>query len=87
MFVAEYGVGEHLASNDTVTFTVRNVVRSALTWGAAYVLYWETYDNECTRGQGCNAYAFSCLLLSVRNRCLSPTLRLALNRLAGTPSN
>ena len=35
-----------------------NVVRSALEWGAAYVLYWETYDNECVPGkgvQGCNA--------------------------------
>ena len=53
-FIAEYGMAENIASNQTVVATVENVVSSALSWGASYVLFWETFDNECTAGVGCS---------------------------------
>eukprot|EP01045_Picozoa_sp_COSAG04_P011545 COSAG04_NODE_745_length_10645_cov_3.473639_4_plen_132_part_00 len=40
---------------------MENVVNTALAWGVAYALFWETYDNECTGGVGCSA-----------NRCSDP---------------
>ena len=45
-------MAENLASNQTVAATVQNVVNTALRWGAAYVLFWETFDNECSGGVG-----------------------------------
>lgn len=54
-FIAEYGMAENIASNQTVVATVENVVSTALSWGASFVLFWETFDNECTGGVGCSA--------------------------------
>lgn len=34
---------------------MQNVVDTALSWGAAFALFWETFDNECTSGPGCTA--------------------------------
>ena len=53
IFVAEYGMGENVAAATAVNFTIENVVNEALAFGAAYVLHWETFGNECTGGPGC----------------------------------
>ena len=55
VFVAEYGLPQNQAPNATVVSTVENVVNVALDWGCPYVMFWETFDNECTGGPGCKA--------------------------------
>ena len=55
VFVAEYGMGENTATAERIAFTVRNVVNEALAFGASFVVYWETFCNECTGGPGCSA--------------------------------
>ena len=37
-----------------VNFTIENVVNVALQFGVSYVMYWETFCNECTGGIGCH---------------------------------
>lgn len=34
--------------------TVRNVVNTALEFGARHVVFWEMFDNECMGGAGCS---------------------------------
>jgi hypothetical protein len=48
VFVAEFGLAQNHVANVTLSATVENVVNEALKFGSPYVLFWETYDNECT---------------------------------------
>lgn len=48
IFVAEFGKPQQHTNPAILQSTVRNVVNSALSFGAGYVLFWETYCNECT---------------------------------------
>ncbi len=54
VFIAEFGAPQNLWPNSTVVSTVQSVVQTALAFGCPYVLFWETYDNECTGGKGCS---------------------------------
>ena len=49
-----YGYAQNHVPNTTLVSTVENVVNTALGWGAGYVIFWETMDNECTGGTGCS---------------------------------
>ena len=55
VFIAEYGLAQNEVPNATLIETLSNVVNTALAFGCPYVLFWETFDNECT-GEvlGCN---------------------------------
>lgn len=54
VFIAEYGNAQMQTPDDVTEATTRNVVNSALAFGASYVLFWETYCNECQDdGPGC----------------------------------
>jgi hypothetical protein len=48
VFVAEYGLAQNEVSNTTLLKTLSTVVDTALAFGCPYVMFWETYDNECT---------------------------------------
>ena len=55
VFIAEYGLAQN---KESVTLQImkqlmRNVVNTALSAGVRYVLFWETFDNECIGGTGC----------------------------------
>eukprot|EP01052_Picozoa_sp_SAG31_P001558 SAG31_NODE_52_length_30366_cov_34.368586_19_plen_118_part_01 len=56
VFIAEYGLAQNEVSNSTLITTISNVVDTALAFGCPFVLFWETYDNECTgEVPGCSA--------------------------------
>ena len=48
LFIAEFGLAQNHVSHSLLAHTITNVVETALSFGAAHVLFWETYCNECT---------------------------------------
>ena len=55
VFVAEYGLPQNHVGTATLQALVKNVVNVALSLGVRHVLFWETYDNECTASvPGCS---------------------------------
>ncbi|WP_413662730.1 cellulose binding domain-containing protein [Microbulbifer sp. CNSA002] len=52
VFIGEYGYGESwfkdwgARSGEAQDMLSRNVIKTALQWGAPFILYWQMYDNE-----------------------------------------
>src|SRR5262249_33621050 len=50
VYIGEYGLSENEVSTSLFQNTIKNVVNTALAWGAPYAIYWELYSNEYNTG-------------------------------------
>lgn len=55
VMLGEFGLPQRTMPERDVSFILGNVINSALAMGVAYLLFWETYCNECLPGPGCGA--------------------------------
>ncbi|CAK9089659.1 unnamed protein product [Durusdinium trenchii] len=55
LMLGEFGLPQSKMTLPDITYILGNVINSALAMGVSYILFWETFCNECLPGPGCGA--------------------------------